>query len=130
MDTKTETLFLYPPRTITNPKMYYFYANWRVGISFIDLDTLNQFKSDKGVLSMLKILIWLLIPLCLWHCKHEIGQSRIKVFKNITPMIKVYSKETIQLECEAPLNLLKNDIYLYLPTSSHVKTSVYFPCFF
>ena len=57
MDTKTETLFLYPPRTITNPKMYYFYANWRVGISFIDLDTLNQFKSDNGVLSMLKILL-------------------------------------------------------------------------
>ena len=57
MDTKTETLFLYPLRTITNPKMYYSHANWRVGISFIDLDTLNQFKSDKGVLSMLKILI-------------------------------------------------------------------------
>ena len=38
--------------------------------------------------------------------------------------------ETIQLECETPFLLLKNGIPVYLSTSSHVITSVYFPGFF
>ena len=38
--------------------------------------------------------------------------------------------ETIQLECETPFILLKNGIPVYLSTSSHVITSVYFPGFF